>query len=238
MADLFSGERRGALRPSIVAEYDYIDRDGVLVAQKLRYSNKTFRWRRPGRQAGAWSWRLDGATPGLYRLPELIDSQQVFLNEGEKSVDLLWSLGLPATCPPSGASSWLPSWSRDLWEVGCGELVILADNDSPGSHFAERVAEITSQAHSGGGEPIAVKILRLPGLEKGADAFDWLQGGHTPQDLLDAAADAPVWLPGASERERVERTRASARVRQQRLRARRRMEVIGHAVNEGRRRVA
>jgi DNA primase len=229
MAELFSHGRGLAVPPAIIAAYDYVDRHGVLDAQKLRYSNKTFRWRRPGRLVGSWINNLHGATPGLYRLPELAECYQVFLNEGEKATDLVWRLGLPATCPPCGSSSWLPSWSRDLWDAGCRELIILADNDLPGDRHAERVAALTSGI--GGDEPLGVKVLRLPGLEKGADAFDWLDGGSTPLDLLNLAAEAAWWSPYAKEQERLDRRRARGRERQQRFRHRRRLEPVSDAVN-------
>ena len=238
MADLFSACRTPMQRPSVEAEYDYRDPRGGLIAQKVRFSNKTFKWRQPGHDDGSWTWNLHGVTPGLYRLPDLVGAFQVFVNEGEKSVDLLRSLGAHATCPPSGASSWLSSWSLNLWQLGCREMVILADNDRAGDQHAERVAEITAQVVHECDEPMIAKIVRLPGLEKGADAFDWLKGGHTLIDLLNVAAEAPLWSPGMAERERADRRRALARVRQQRFRANRRMVVIGNAVNDQRNRVA
>ena len=161
----------------------------------------------------------------------------MFVNEGEKSVDLLRSLGAHATCPPSGANSWLSSWSLDLWELGCREMVILADNDRPGDQFAQRAAEITAEVVGECDESMIVKVVRLPGLEKGADAFDWLKGGHTLIDLLNVVAEAPLWSPGMAERERADRRRALARVRQQRFRANRRMVVIGNALKHQRNRV-
>jgi Transposase IS116/IS110/IS902 family len=48
-------------------------------------------------------------------------THRVFVVEGEKSVDRLWGLGLPATCPPNGAGRWRREWSVDLWQVGCRE---------------------------------------------------------------------------------------------------------------------
>jgi hypothetical protein len=48
MAELYINHRAVAVaKPEIVATYDYIDLHGVLDAQKVRYSNKRFRWRSP-----------------------------------------------------------------------------------------------------------------------------------------------------------------------------------------------
>ena len=111
-ADLFTHvvER---VAPVIVAEYDYCDFDGVMVAQKIRTNRKTFRWRTP--DGRGWRSGLHGQPPQLYRLPELAEVRQVVKAEGEKAVDRLWSVGIPATCGPSGASQWLDGWSEMLW---------------------------------------------------------------------------------------------------------------------------
>lgn len=209
--------------PIVVARYQYVSLAGELVAEKQRFSNKTFRWRRPGARAGSWVWNLDGATPGLYPLPDLRGCSQVFVCEGEKSVDLLWSLGLPATCGPSGAATWAAQWSRDLVSVGAREIVILPDNDGPGDRHAERVASVTfAEAPTG----TVIKVLNLPDLPRGGDVFDWLAGSHAASDLLALVATTPRWAPGAKDRARLERKRTKARERQQRLRERRRIRVI------------
>lgn len=218
MADLFSSQATPDHRPHVVASYDYIDVNGVFIAQKIRLSNKAFRWRTPGRQPDSWRWGLHGGAPGLYRLPELIDVHRVFLNEGEKATDLLWALGLPSTCPPAGASSWNDRWSLDLLTVGCRELVILADNDTAGIAHAARVA---ASAHQH--DRLAAKVVRLPGLQKGADAFDWLHQGHTPTELQNVALTVAYWNPDLIEQERLERRRAQTRERVKRHRDRQKL---------------
>jgi putative DNA primase/helicase len=225
-SDLFPCRLQPRAKPSIVARYDYWDLDGVLVAQKVRYSNKQFRWQRPGQAPGKWVSGLEAGLPGLYRLPELHSRHRVFLNEGEKATDLMWNLGLPATCPPAGASSWRDSWTGELIKVGCCELLILADNDRPGREHADRVADMATRAGID-----AVKVINLPGLQKGGDAFDWLTEGHGPAALIRVASEAPRWSPEAKQQQRVERRRAFARERQRRFRQRRYNEAVGNGVN-------
>ena len=104
MADLFVRGERRVTSPTIVAEYRYVSLAGEVLARKLRYSNKTFAWRRRGPAQGSWVWGLAGVDPGLYRLPDLCGRSQAFICEGEKAVDRLWSLGVPAACPPCGAA--------------------------------------------------------------------------------------------------------------------------------------
>jgi len=226
-----------AAAPHVIAHYDYIDAVGMLVARKLRYSNKTFAWQHP--VAGSWGWGLRGAAVGLYRRSEWEGARRVYVTEGEKSADRLWSLGLPATCGPHAAGTWHPEWSRDFAEAGVTELVVLPDNDKPGTAHAELVASIT---HPEVGASVAVKVLALPGLLRGADVFDWLKDGHTASDLEIAAEKAAVWLPGASERARLERKRAKNRERQKRWydrhHPRRHLKLVPNAVNVQKREVA
>ena len=226
LADLFA---KGAPVESEreVAVYDYCDLSGELVAQKVRLAPKGFRWRRPDpTRPNRWLPGLAGAKPGLYRLPDLAGQQRVFCHEGEKSVDLCWSLGIPACCPPSGASSWKPEWSADLQQADCAEVVVLPDADRSGLAHAERVAQACWALPT----PLPVKVIRLPGLSDGADAFDWLQA-HSPNDLLTLAQGASYWSPGALERARAERKRALSRDRVRRFRARIKAEGLADATN-------
>ena len=108
------------------------------------------------------------------------------------------------------------------------EFVILPDADLPGAAHGESVAAVSADEL---GACLTIKVVRLPGLPSGADAFDWLDQGHTADDLLIEAERAAEWLPGAFKRERRERQRAANRARQQRFRARRRMEIVRNAVN-------
>lgn len=217
MADLFV---KGSVRPEpsrIVATYDYYDINGELLAQKVRLHPKHFFWRRPDpSRASKWLARLDGAKPGLYRLPDLVDVTQVFCLEGEKAVDLFWTLGLPACCPPSGASSWKSEWSADLQRAGCVELVVLPDADRPGVTHAERIAAASWELPA----PLPVKVIALPGLPAGADAFDWIRDGHSTADLLRIVSSASYWEPGALERARADRKRALTNERVKRWRQR------------------
>ncbi len=231
MSDLFvpagSAPKKSA---RIVATYNYCDLRGEPVAQKVRHDPKAFRWRRPHpSKPNSWLSSLDGIQPGLYRLHELVDVPQVYCLEGEKAVDLFWALGLPACCPPSGASRWIPEWSSDLRRTGCTELVILPDADHAGTEHAERVATSWfEQPVNENLEPTIAKVVALPGLTDGADACDWLKAGHTALELEKIVSEASYWAPGAIGRARRERRRALTRDRVRRHRARHR---VCNAVN-------
>lgn len=192
-SDLFSGHARSTVSRRIVATYDYQAIDGTLLGQKVRYAPKGFRW------------RSHSSDVGLYHLPDLIDTRTVFLTEGEKGCDRLWAMGLAATCGPAGVSRWMTEWSRDLWTIGCRDLVILPDNDQAGRDHAERVA---ADVHSlNVAEPIVVKLVTLPGLAPKADVVDWLDAGHDGDELVGIAADTPAWSPGLTEQQRLARRR-------------------------------
>ena len=217
-----SETRRARGHAEVEAVYDYHSRDGTLVAQKVGNPPKSFRWRRPAPEArGGWCWGLQGVTPGLYREPQLAGARVVFLVEGEHAADVLTRIALVATCPSASASSWKPEWSQGLWSLGCRELVILADHDRAGERHAERVAAAMHALKCE--EPVAVKIVLLPGLAPGADIVDWLEAGHSRDDFLAVVADTPVWVPGAAERHRAQIRCEKTRERVRRHRARMRI---------------
>jgi hypothetical protein len=80
---------------------------------------KSFRQLRPDPdKPGKWLWNLDGITPVLYRLPQVLaavkSGQTIYIVEGEKDADNLHALGLTATCNAMGAGKWRDSYSEAL----------------------------------------------------------------------------------------------------------------------------
>ena len=100
----------------------------------------------------------------------------MFVCEGEKDVDLLIQQGLTATTNPMGAGKWRPEYSGYLEGR---HVVVLPDNDGEGRSHAEKVAySVQSIARS-------VRVVELSGLpEGGGDVSDWLDQGHTDQELM------------------------------------------------------
>ena len=100
MSDLFPPKEKKAKNQSgkIVATYDYVNEDNVLIYQVVRYDPKSFRQRRPGPNE-SWLYDLKGVSPLLYRLPDLKRriTEPIFLVEGEKDVNSLHEIGR-ATC--------------------------------------------------------------------------------------------------------------------------------------------
>lgn len=218
MADLFQGTMVRPRRREIEATYDYSDASGSAQLQKVRYSGKQFGWRRrdPARP-GRFLSGIDGASPVLYRVQELSSATTVIIVEGEKAVDRLAALGLQSTCPPTGANCWKPEWSQSVLAGQASEVLVLADHDVPGAKHAERVAADLS-AHLGAGQ-CSVKVVLLPGLPKGGDVVDYLDAGHSVQDLLAVAADTPCWEFGMADKARRQRRNEQAKMRMRRSRA-------------------
>ena len=141
MNDLFPARTEETLqrKRKIIATYDYKTSDGKLLFQCVRYEPKGFSQRQPD-GTGKWIYNLKGVKRVLYRLPELLAadvSRSVFVCEGEKDVDLLWSKGLVATTSPMGAGKWLTTYNEALEGR---EVIILPDNDASGFEHAEQVA--------------------------------------------------------------------------------------------------
>ena len=130
--------------------------------------------------------------PSLYRLPECRDAIEegatVFLAEGEKDVDNLWELGVPATTNSGGAKHWQSDFAH---EFEGAEVRILHDNDRVGLELAE------AQARSLYGIARSVKIVSLPGLGDKEDVTDWIGRGGTAEALFALAAAAPAYAPPA-----------------------------------------
>lgn len=176
-------------RPKMVKTYDYYNADGSHAYQVCRFEPKTFRQRhRVGN--GDWKWGLDGITPVLYRLPEVLEAvaaeRRIFLVEGEKDADAMAELGYAATTAPMGAGKWRDSYSNDLRGAA---VVILPDNDEPGQQHAEQVA---AALHAVG---CSVRIVPLPGLEKKGDVSDWLAAGGDLDQLESLIGRTPRWSP-------------------------------------------
>lgn len=167
--------------------YDYTDEVGNLLFQAVRFEPKDFRQRRPDGNGG-WIWNLQNVQLVLYRLPEVLASELIYLVEGEKDVETLRSLDLPATCNPMGAGKWRSEYSESLRGK---TVIILPDNDKVGREHAEKVANALS------GIANEIVIVDLPDLPEKGDVTDYFRNGGTVDELIDLAARAESWQPGS-----------------------------------------
>jgi len=164
---------------------------GILTEQRKpdagwRYRNAdgsdagaVYRWNLPdGRKEirqvsavpGGWITSAMPEPRPLYRLPDLIESDEVWVHEGEKAADAAVSLGLVATTSAGGSGA----AEKSDWSVLEGKRVyILPDNDEPGAKFVRSVCGLIQQQ-----APNAiVEIKRLkddwPEIPESGDIADW-----------------------------------------------------------------
>lgn len=193
MADLFTdteGKRTPANRakPQIVAVYQYVDESGRVLYENVRFEPKDFKARRPDGNGGH-IWKLNGVGRVPYRLPEIMaaieaGAKRIYLCEGEKDVDNVLSLGLPATN--------LKNWQREFNQyIKAAQIVIIRDHDRPGVRLANDAAAILSADIS------TIKIVDLFDSDPmpdddGSDVSDWIKAEQAAGNNADAIAEKLV----------------------------------------------
>jgi hypothetical protein len=196
---------RGRESDAIINWYDYTGESGTVLFQKVRTAAKRFWQRRPDGKGG-WINGLKDVRKVLYRLPGVIEAignnQIVVCVEGEKDVDNLWKIGVPATCSPDGAAKpgqqlkWRLEYSELLRG---GDIVVVPDHDPAGYAHAEATAEGLQ------GFAQRVRVLKLadywPECPEGGDISDWLAVGGTVERLWGIIAELPEWTRRPKERD-------------------------------------
>jgi hypothetical protein len=192
--------RGGNARKQVVATYDYTDEHSTLLFQKVRNDDKSFIIRRPA-DNGRWINNRKGVPLVPYNLPTLINSDYVYLVEGEKDVDTLRKMNIAACCSPDGAGA-SGKFKQELLQFFTNKSVfIIADNDEIGKAFAQDEARILA--------PVAksVKILNLlkicPALPEHGDITDVVEAlGLTAEQTQDAltslVSSTPEYVLGIS----------------------------------------
>lgn len=122
--------------------YSYVDEEGEVLYENVRFYPKDFRQRRFDARGEA-IWNLDGVRRIPYRLPELIEAvksgQEIFLCEGEKDVDAIRELGFAA----SNFKNWTVDFNRF---IEGSHIVIVQDHDHPGKRQSEEAARTLIKA--------------------------------------------------------------------------------------------
>lgn len=179
---------------TVTDEYDYVDERGELKYQVCRTDPKGFFQRRPGKKEGSWVKDMKGVTLIPYRLPDIGSKKGIFFVEGEKDVNELWRVGLPATCNPGGAGK-IPSQQEKfgiLDHLAGKKVYIIPDNDEAGFKHAEQLAEMLYGIAS------HVSIINLPGIGKSGDVSDFIldNGDSKAKEwLINLAKSSVPWRP-------------------------------------------
>lgn len=165
---------------------------GFELVRKRRYrladGQKTFTIQHRPDPVASWRPGQGGHQPDPYRLLDWEDhpTRTLFIVEGEKDADRLAQLGLLATTNIGGAGKWPTDWSD---RFNGRNIVILADNDPPGHAHA---IDVATKLHP---HAAATRIPQLPDLPPKGDITDWLDLGHTVNELKQLVATTPTWTP-------------------------------------------
>ena len=81
-------------------------------------------------------------------------------------------------------TSWKSEFVQDY--EGAEEVWIVPDNDDEGRAYAQQIAQDLA------GVVPTIKIVDLPGLPEKGDLTDWMDAGHTKEELLELVATAPA----------------------------------------------
>ena len=116
--------------------------------------------------------------------PELKDDH-IFWPEGEKDVNALETLNLPAFTF-GGAGDGLPT-GIECYLKG-RHLLILADNDEPGRKHAADKATLANSAGAA-----SIKLVHFPELPEKGDVSDFIAGDVTADKLIERIDATPLW---------------------------------------------
>jgi DNA polymerase len=152
---------------------------------------KTKQFPQAFRANGQWLSKKPAGWVNLpYRLPELTaaaSAEPTWIPEGEKDVLNLAALGLIATCNPGGAGKWGVELTQ--WFKGKQTAFLLEDNDAAGRAHVAKVASLLHEIIPD------IRIVSFPELPERGDVSDWLDAGHTREELIARAEAAPKWKP-------------------------------------------
>lgn len=157
--------------------YQYRDERGNDVYQVVRMIPKSFRQRHLVNDT--WVWKMDGVTRVLYRLPEILSAEEVWIVEGEKDADNLAKLGFQATCNTGGAGKWMSAYTESLEGK---KIVLCGDNDDPGRKHMNDVFESLS------GKASEVRTVKMPTGIK--DVSDFIAMNDDAKAKLQAMRDS------------------------------------------------
>jgi hypothetical protein len=158
------------------------------------------------RVGNGWKWGAGGAdTKVLYRKDEVDEAiaagHTILVVEGEKDVDRLWSIGIPATCNAHGASdpskNQKPKWTAKHSEQLRGaDIVVIPDHDNAGYAHADTTCKLSL----GVCKTVRRLVLRdhWQACPKGGDVSDYLDVGHTREDLDALIEQANTYAPGTT----------------------------------------
>jgi CRISPR-associated protein Cmr3 len=186
-------QEKKALRPRQTRYWEYPARDGSPLVRVVRFddgkgggggSSKKPAWHQERwniskiKNKNGWVPGIEGidrANIPIYRYAEIqkaiANNELIFLVEGEACADILWSLGLAATCNIGGSTKWRNTDTSDLQGA---RIVIVPDRDQPGIKHAELLHQEFPDALWLYPFPESKAWQNLP-ESQGLDIADWVE---------------------------------------------------------------
>ncbi|MEG3882137.1 DUF3987 domain-containing protein, partial [Microcoleus sp. herbarium7] len=199
-------QEKKAIRPRQTRYWEYPARDGSPLVRVVRFDDgqgSKANWTQQswGKSKGSRQIGWIGGTEGVarenipvYRYADvkkaIANNELIFIVEGEACADILWNLGLAATCNIGGSSKWRSSDTSDLEGA---KVVIVPDRDEPGIKHAELLHQEFPGALWLYPFPESKAWENLP-KSKGLDVADWIEHYKiTAEDIKAAIGEKKVF---------------------------------------------
>ncbi|MFM6660107.1 MAG: DUF3987 domain-containing protein [Microcystis panniformis] len=192
-------------RPAKTTHYYYPDRSGNQLARVVRKDDGSgkksiYQEHWDGKQWIKGLGEIKRENIPIYRHQEIKQAikngENIFIVEGEGKVDLLWSLGLPATCNIGGSRKWRPSDTQDLEGAS---VILCPDRDVPGIEHSEAIAKDFPNAQWLYCFPDSPLWNHLP-ESRGADLKDWIDEGANKDDIIKLIGEKKALKPQKTEK--------------------------------------
>lgn len=199
-------QEKKAIRPRQTRYWEYFDRNGSPLVRVVRFDDgqsSKANWAQESwgkckatRQIG-WVGGTQGVAREnipIYRYAEvrsaIANNELIFLVEGESCADILWNLGLAATCNIGGSGKWRKSDTGDLEGA---KIAIVPDRDEPGIKHAQLLHQEFPDALWLYPYPNSKAWENLP-KSKGLDVADWIEQHQiTVEDIKAAIGEKKVF---------------------------------------------
>jgi hypothetical protein len=190
--------QKKAIRPRQTRYWEYPARDGSPLVRVVRFddgegSKPNWAQQSWGKCKSSRQIGWIGGTQGVarenipvYRYAEvkkaIANNELIFIVEGESCADVLWNLGLTATCNIGGSGKWRNTDTSDLEGA---TVVIVPDRDQPGIKHAELLHQEFPGALWLYPFPESKAWENLP-ESKGLDIADWVEHHKITADDIKA----------------------------------------------------
>jgi CRISPR-associated protein Cmr3 len=181
-------QQKKAIRPRQTRYWEYPARDGSPLVRVVRFDDGEGgepKWSQQSwgkcKRTKQMGWiggleRIARENIPIYRYAEIqqaiAENRFIFIVEGENCADILWELGLAATCNIGGSGKWRNTDTSDL--QGAKKVVIGPDRDQPGIKHAELLHQEFPDALWLYPFPESKAWENLP-ESKGLDIADWVE---------------------------------------------------------------